>query len=158
MNNYKFMSIDESSKKTGCALFINGELIDYCLIDKSADKDSGHRLNEMCRDVLQKLKEWKPNYIVIEHPQGDGRNVLVVWMLSQIIGVARAYAIERGCVFEEVMPSEWRRMLGIQQGKKKRAELKQLSIDYVKEVYDKDVPEDVADAICIGSGVLKKYA
>lgn len=78
MSGYRFMSIDESTKKTGCALFVDGELKDYCLIDKSKDKDSEHRLNEMCKDLLAQLKEWRPDYIAIEHPQGDGRNVLVV--------------------------------------------------------------------------------
>jgi len=41
-------------------------------------------------------------------------------------------------------------MCGMDQGKKKREELKQMSIDYVKNHFNVDVNDDVADAICIG--------
>lgn len=152
--SYKLLSIDESSKKTGWALFEDGKLVSYGLIDKSKDKDSEHRLNDMCRDILSILKKYKPNEIICEHPQGQGSNVLVVGMLCQIVGVIRAYAIEKNVNFQEVTPSVWRKYLGLKQGKKKRAELKQLSIDYVKEKYQIDATDDVADAICIGAALL----
>ena len=156
--SYKLMSIDESSKITGCALFENGELTNYLVIDKSKLKDSARRLHEMCYALWEQMKAWKPEGIYIEHPQGAGSNVLTVGMLSEIIGTARAYAIENNCEFNEVVPSAWRKMLGIKQGGgKKRAELKQMSIDYVKAVYDIDATDDLADAICIGAAVIKDW-
>ena len=156
--NYRLMSIDESSKISGCALFENGELTDYLVIDKRKIKDSSLRLHEMCKEVLETMKLWNPNGIYIEHPQGSGSNVLTVGMLSEIIGVARAYAIEHECDFEEIAPSVWRRLLKFKQGGgKKRAELKQMSIDYVKERYDITASDDLADAICIGTAVIDQF-
>lgn len=156
--SYKLMSIDESSKITGCALFENGELRNYTIIDKSKIKDSSCRLHEMCHSLWEQIKEWKPDGICIEHPQGSGSNVLTVGMLSEIIGVARAYAVEHNCDFNEIVPSAWRKKLGIKQGGgKKRAELKQMSIDYVKGLYDIDATDDLADAICIGTAIIKSF-
>lgn len=157
-SEYKLMAIDESSKKTGCALFINGELVDHCVIDISKNKDSNSRLHQMCTLVLEQMNKWKPDGVYIEHPQGDGRNVLTVWMLSQIIGVARAYSIVNACDFNEITPSEWRSYLKFKQGRKKREELKQMSMSYVKEHYGIEVGDDEADAICIGSAVINKYS
>lgn len=154
---YKLMAIDESTKKTGCALFSNGELISYCVLDTSKNKDSASRLHEMCALLLQQMKNWGPDEIYIEHPQGYGRNVLTVWMLSQIIGVARAYAIEHDCPISELTPSEWRSYLNFKQGKTKRDELKRMSIGYVKENYGLEVTDDAADAICIGTAILRKF-
>ena len=156
--SYKLMSIDESSKITGCALFENGELSKYTILDKSKIKDSSCRLHEMCRVLWEQIKEWKPDGIYIEHPQGSGSNVLTVGMLSEIIGVARAYAVEHDCDFNEIVPSAWRKMLGLKQGGgKKRAELKQMYIDYVKALYDIDASDDLADAICIGTAVIQDF-
>lgn len=153
--NYKLMSIDESSVMTGCALFKNGELVDYCVINKKKIKESETRLNEMSRELLNTMKKWKPNSIYIEHPQGGGGNVLTVSLLSEIIGVARAYAVEHNCEFVEVVPSHWRKMLGFKQGGgKKRAELKAMSIEYVKNAYGIDASDDLADAICIGAAII----
>lgn len=39
----------------------------------------------------------------------------------------------------------------------KREQLKQESIQYVKEKYCVDVGDDVADAICIGDAVIKMF-
>lgn len=155
--SYKLMSIDESSVMTGCALFKNGELSDYCVINKKGIKDSETRLNEMCKDILKTMKKWKPDSVYIEHPQGGGGNVLTVSLLSEIIGVARGYAVEHNCEFVEIVPSKWRKMLGFKQGGgKKRAELKAMSIEYVKDRYGIDASDDLADAICIGAAIINE--
>ena len=156
--SYKLMSIDESSKITACALFKNGELADYVIIDKCKLKDSSVRLHEMCSSLWSQIKKWKPDGIYIEHPQGSGSNVLTVGMLSEIIGIARAYAVEHKCDFDEIVPSAWRRILGFKQGGgKKRSELKAMSIEYVKERYGIDASDDLADAICIGAAIIKRF-
>lgn len=157
MEEMRLVSIDASTKKTGCALFKNGELSDYKLIDLENNKDSEIRMNCMIKEILKFLKQTKPHEIWIEHPQGGGRNVLVVSKLSEIIGSVRAYAVERECLFHELNPSEWRAYAGIEQGKKKREELKQSSIDYVKEHFGLEVEDDLADAISIGCAVINFY-
>lgn len=156
--SYRLMAIDESSKLTGCALFVDGEPNKTCLIDKSKIKDSNDRLNEMCLTLLTQIRLWNPDGIYIEHPQGSGKNVLTVSILSEIIGVARGYAVEHKCDFDELSPSEWRRILGFKQGKgMKRQDFKIMSVEYVKNRYGIDTTDDVADAICIGTAVIDSF-
>lgn len=153
----KYISIDSSTKKSGYAVFENGELINYGLIDCSKEKDSELRINQMGEELLKLLIKEKPDLVTVEHPQGEGRNVMVVNKLSEIIGIIRAYAIQKKKTFVEIMPSEWRRYCGINQGKKKRDELKQMSIDFVKETFGIDANDDTCDAICQGWGYIQFY-
>ena len=50
-----------------------------------------------------------------------------------------------------------RKYVGLEQGGKKRAELKAASMEYVKSKYGIEVNDDTADAICIGGAVLNMY-
>lgn len=153
----RLCSFDTSTNASGVATFDNGLLVDYQLFDFSKNKDTESRINQMGKALLQYLKKQKPDIIWIEHPQGNGRNVSMVGKLCEIIGIVRAYAIEKKIDFHELMPSEWRKYCGIKQGSKNRNELKQLSINYVKEKLGIDVNNDVADAISIGYGVINYY-
>lgn len=153
----KYIAFDSSTKKTGYAIFENGKFKTYGLIDMSKEKDSEIRINKMGKELLCLLIKEKPDCLSVEHPQGEGRNVLVVNKLSEIIGIIRAYAIQKDISFTEIMPSEWRKMCGIQQGKKKRDELKELSIEFVKENFGIDANDDVCDAICQGYGYISSF-
>ena len=154
----RMVGIDSSTKKTGLSLFVDGELKDYCLVDYSKVKDINDRINQMGLGVLSVLGDWLPDMIYIEEPKGEGRNVELVHKLSEILGIVRCWAITHGCYYEEVKPSVWRHDLGIEQGKKKREELKAASISYVKDKYG-IIPEtdDVADSICVGAAMVEKY-
>lgn len=155
----KFCSIDSSTKKTGLSLFKDGELFECKQIDLSDSKSTTDvRMNLMGGNILRVLNEWMPELIYIEEPKGEGRNVELVHKLSEIIGIVRAWAIINGAPFEEVKPSVWRKYVGISQGRKKREELKRDSINLVKDVYDIDVNDDVADSVCIGIAMLRRYS
>ena len=152
------VSIDSSTRKTGMALYVNGVLKDYGLIDLSKSKEATDvRIGDMGGKILTSLNIWKPDMVYIETPRGDGRNVELVRKLSEILGIVRGWTIEHGKYYEEIMPSVWRKYCGLEQGKKKRAELKQMSMDYVKATYRADVNDDVADAICLGSAMVNRY-
>lgn len=151
----KLISADSSTKKTGLSLFENGIYKEHILIDYSKEKNVETRINKMGKDILFYLIKHKPDIIVCEHPQGSGRNVSMVGKLCEIIGIMRAYAIQKGIEFYELMPSEWRSYLSLPQGSKKRDELKQLSIDYVKNKYKIDATDDEADSICIGDSYIQ---
>ncbi len=52
---------------------------------------------------------------------------------------------------EYIYPSSWRAKLGIKNGRGiKRTSLKEADIAFVKNKYNIDVNDDIADAICIG--------
>lgn len=153
----RFVSCDTSTNNSGLALFINGKYKDHTLISKSNIKDTQERMNAMCSDIFEKLNEWKPDVLWIEHPQGHGANVDMVGKLCEILGSVRMWCLIHNCEYNEIAPSVWRKYAGIKQGKKTRKELKQASIDYIKEQLDIDEGDDVADSIALGYAVLNYF-
>lgn len=157
MGDVRVVSIDSSTKKTGMALYVNGEYRDHILIDNSHIRDIDERINMMGKMIMEQLDWWLPSIIYIEEPKGEGRNVELVRKLCTIIGIVRGWAISHSTFFQEVKPSVWRKYVGISQGGKKRDELKAASVALVKAAYKIDVNDDVADAICIGKAMVNRY-
>ena len=152
----RMISIDPSTKASGVATFDDGKLIDFDLF-KCNDTDVESRIHKMGAALLDYLKKQKPDMIYIEHPQGHGKNVALVGMICELLGIVRAYAIARKIEYKELSPTVWRKYCGFNQGKKTRQELKQMSIDYVKEHFDITVSDDVADAVSLGTGVINYF-
>ena len=153
----RLCSFDTSTNASGVATFDDAKLVDYQLFDFSKNKDVETRINEMGKALLSYLKKQKPDIIWIEHPQGQGRNVSMVGKLCEVLGIVRAYAIEKGIDYHEISPSVWRKYANFNQSKKTRNELKQMSIDYVKQHFNIEVSNDVSDAISIGCAVINYY-
>ena len=159
MEGTKTVSIDSSSRKTGMALFIDGKLDMYELIDLSTNKEPTEtRINVMGKNILLLLSHWQPEIVYIEEPQGHGCNLKLVNILCQIIGIVRGWCIDHKAYFEIVHPSVWRKYLGMSQGGKKREELKSESMRIVKEKYGIEVNDDMADAINIGNAMINRYS
>ena len=159
----KLISIDSSSSKTGWALFENAEYKESGVINLDTNEckkkykgNSDQRIADMCLNIIQLLKEIKPDIVVIEK-LNVGRNMVAVRALSKVIGVVYCYSILNDCFYYEIQPSQWRSQLGMQSSKRKREEYKQLSIDYVKENLNKDVSDDESDSICAGIGYIKMF-
>lgn len=152
----RLISIDPSTKASGVATFDDAKLVDYQLF-KCDEKEADVRIDIMGKKLLSYLKKQKPDIIYIEHPQGHGSNVSLVAMICELLGIVRAYAIEKKIEYKELSPSVWRKYCGFDQGKKKRTELKQMSIDYVKNHYDIEVGNDEADAVALGTGVINYF-
>lgn len=153
----RLVSVDSSTNKSGVATFDDGKLVDYQLFDHSKNKDTEDRINQMGKSLLGYLAKQKPDIFYCEHPQGQGSNVSMVGKLCEILGIMRAYCITKNIEYNELAPSQWRSYLGWNQGRKKREELKQMSIDYIKEKYNLIVNDDVADAIALGASVIKHF-
>lgn len=153
----RMVSIDSSTRRTGISLFVDGNLNDFCLIDLSKNSDdTDGRINLMGKEIMGHLDKWRPGAVYIEEPKGHG-NVELVHKLVELLGVTRGWCILNGVYYEEVKPSVWRKYCGLEQGNKKRAELKAASVEYVKEKYNVEVNDDVADSICIGDAMLYRY-
>lgn len=111
----------------------------------------------MCIAIINLLKEYQPDIIVIEK-LNVGRNMVATRCLSKIIGAVYCYSILSDDVFYyEIQPSQWRSKIGIQSKSRKRDEYKRLSIEYVKNELGIDVSDDEADAICAGIGYIKMF-
>lgn len=151
------LGIDSSTNKTGICLFIDGEYSAHYLLDHSNIKDVEERIDAMGLDILRHLNKIKPEMVYIERPQGHGKNLDMVFKLVTILGIVRGWCIANGAYYEAVQPSVWRKYIGIQQGRKKRAELKAESIAYVRTTYGIDVTDDEADSICLAGAMVNKY-
>lgn len=156
----RMVAVDSSTKKTGISLFINGELEEANLIDLSSHKGTtDERINAMGANLILMLSKWDPHMVYIEEPKGHGSNLELVRKLSEILGIVRGWCIDNSRHYEEIKPSEWRSYLGFKQGAAtKRTELKRESVEYVRDRYGILVNDDVADSICIGDAMIKKYS
>ena len=152
----KTVAIDSATRKTGMALFKDGELVDHLLIDLSKFKGyADERMIEMARQITSQIGWWYDvSLIYMEEPDGQSSNVNVYRMLSEIIGMVKFWADQWHIPVEEVKPAVWRKHCGIKQGGKKRDELKAESVAFVKQTFGIDVGDDEADAICLGIAMM----
>jgi len=156
MNNV-ILAIDQSTVKTGIAIFKCNEFDKYDLIDLHKQKeDSELRFKNMCFEICVWIKETQPDYVIFEDVSLQ-TNVATLRLLAQlqgvIIGCCQLYDIP----YKIYKPSSWRKILKFQQGRGvERKVLKQQSKDYVKKNYDLDVNDDIADAICIGQAYINE--
>lgn len=156
------ISLDTSSTCSGWAYFEDGIYKTSGIIDlntkeckKKYKDNSEQRVKDMCLNLLELLNKLQPDIIVVEK-LNVSRNMNATRILAKIIGCVYSYAItHNNCFYYEIQATQWRSKLGMQSGRKKREELKQLSIQYVKDNLDKDVYDDEADAICAGFGYIK---
>ena len=161
----RLLSLDTSSSKTGWAYFLDGNYKKSGVIDldtkecrKKYKDNSGERIADMCLAVWDLLQKHKPDIIVIEK-LNVSRNMNAVRVLSKVIGAVYTYSIlSEDCYYFEIQPSQWRSQLDMQSGRKKRDELKRLSIEYVKNTLGIDVTDDEADSICAGIGYIKMFS
>lgn len=119
--------------------------------------NSDKRIEDMCLLILHLLEKYKPDIIVIEK-LNVSRNMVATRCLIKIIGVVYSYSIlNRDVFYYEIQASQWRKQIGIQSSKRKRDEYKKLSIEYVKNNFNKEVTDDESDAICAGIGYIKMF-
>ena len=160
----KLLSLDTSSSKSGWAYFENAKYKKSGVIDldtkeckKKYKDNSDKRIEDMCLAVWDLLQKYEPDIIVIEK-LNVSRNMNATRVLSKVIGTVYTYYIlTDDCSYFEIQPTQWRSQLGMQSGKKKRDELKQLSIEYVKNTLGKDVTDDESDSICQGLAYIKMF-
>ena len=134
------------------ALYVNGKFKDYAELSFPSKKypNADERMSLMAKAITTTLSKWKADMVYIEIPQGAGSNVRLARQLGEMLGVVRGWCAVHDADYTEMEPSEWRMWAGFKQGKLTRPELKQMSIDLVKERHGIDVGDDVADAINIG--------
>lgn len=181
MNKIKqyLISIDGSTTNTGIAVFDYNtkELIDYTYIkpdnpyetnknmnkqeeNEIKKKNMDYRIIEMIKGINIYLKKYKPKVIVIEDTY-MGKDGYAYKKLCHIQGLVLSYSIEhKRCLIYFYSPTVWRKAVGIPNSenkvKLKRKELKNRAIGLVKQIYDIDVSDDIADSICIGLAFFNK--
>ena len=153
----KVLSLDQSTRVSGYCLFEDDEYICSGVVDMSKSKlDTYNRSFEMAKALWKIIKKHTPDYLVIENVQAQS-GVQTVIILARLQGMIIGYAEAHGVETHILSPTEWRAQLKYSQGPKvKRAELKQQSIDYVKNKYGLDRPEDECEAIALNDAARMK--
>lgn len=156
MSECRMLSIDASTKSTGIALYINGNLQNTKLFI-SKTKDADDRVDDMISQLYRYIDDVNPAIIVIETPVAVKQNIQTQLLLAQILGAVRGKCIENEICFCTYRPSEWRRRFdGIKP--RKRVDLKQWAIDTVSDLFNIEVSDDEAEAILIGTAYIKEFS
>ena len=147
------LGLDLSSKSTGYSIYDGKELKKYgCIV--ASDTNLFNRINKMINELEVILNENKIDQVMIEDVliEDVHHNHTVFKALTYLQGfvlnLMNNYKITK---VEFCTASQWRKKCGIKTGKGiKREELKAEDIKFVKEKFNIDVNDDVADAIGIG--------
>lgn len=154
----KILSFDQSTRVSGWAYFEDGKYIESGIIDMSKSQlETDKRSFEMAKEIWKVIKKYKPQKVVIENVQQQSSPSTVI-VLARLAGMIIGYAEAHNVHVHILLPSQWRKALGYSQGAKvKRQELKQQSIDYVKNNLGLDLLEDECEAIAEGVAAHKIY-
>ena len=151
----KVLSFDQATNLTGYAVFANSKLKKFGLLDfhkLTADE----RAEQMIMGIYNLIDSVKPDIVVVENVQSQA-NMQVVIMLARLQGAIIGYCYKKNIPWKTYLPSQWRKIIGIAQGRgTKREELKARSLECVKTITKEPVSEDVAEAIAIGCAYLKE--
>ena len=155
----RVMSFDQSTRVSGWSLFEDREYVCSGTVDMNKSKlGTSERSFEMAKRLWAILKEYKPDHLIIEDTQQQS-NVKTVIILARLQGMIIGYAEAHKIKVHILLPSQWRAELHYKQGPKvKREDLKQQSIDFVKEKYGFNLSEDENEAICINHAAHKMFS
>ena len=154
----RLMSCDQSTRVSGYAIFDDGEYVHSGMIDMNKSKlETDARSFKMAEEIWKVIEKYKPDHLILENVQQQSSPKTVI-ILARLAGMIIGYAEAHGVKTHILLPSQWRKALGYSQGAKvKRTELKQQSLDYVKEHLGMDLPEDQAESCCIGIAAHKIF-
>lgn len=143
------VSLDQSTKCTGWAVFINHELIDYGHYSPKSKGDYLDRIVEIRKwleKVLEKATDLKVEFVIEDIlPNGNSN---VTRKLANLQGVILEVCREYKIPVEIVKAVEWKSSCRIP--KTVRKEEKLASQKFVTDKYNVVATEDESDAICIG--------
>ena len=154
----KVISFDQSTRVSGWSLFENNKYVCSGVIDLNKSKlDTDKRSFEMAKRLWGLLKEHKPDCLILENVQQQS-GVSTVIILARLQGMIIGYAEAHNIKVHILLPSQWRAELNYKQGPKvKREELKQQSLDFVKNNFKLELIEDEAEAVCINEAAHRIY-
>ena len=144
--------IDASTTATGVSIMCDGELLYYELIAISSkqEKDAYKRVNTMLMKICEILNKYDIEKVYMEKAICKGGNVDITIKLAYLSGGMSLYCIQNDIEFNNPLPSTWRSMVGIPNGRGiVRDEQKAAAIKAVKDEYGIDVGDDVAESICL---------
>lgn len=147
MIQLRILSFDQSTKLTGWAFFNSKELEGYGIIDGSKIKNLDEKLLYQKNEIIKLYNNFSPDFVIIEDIQYQ-KNIFTYKELAELLGIISNYFYEHKINYLIIPPSQWKSYCDIKG--RKRAEQKENTIQFVKNKFNIDVSDDIADAICIG--------
>lgn len=144
--------IDASTKNTGVSIMRDGELVYHTLISINARKepDAEKRIKTMLIKICEILDQYDIDAVYMEKAICKGGNVDVTIKLAYLSGGIYLYCIQNGIEFHNPLPPEWRKIVGISNGRGITRDIQKAeAIKAVKDTYGVDEGDDVAESICL---------
>ena len=153
------MAVDESIGSTGVAIFSGDKLIATKRIQTTSDMSLNDRMNIIESELRKLVKKHKVTVFLAEDVYVN-KSIMSYRYNLFIQGIIFALSKNiKDSIYMLYHPTHWRKILGMDVKGKKRPELKQMDIAYVKDhagvITDSD---DIADAICIGLAYIKEWS
>lgn len=144
---YRVIAFDQATEHFGLSVFDNGQLKFLNLYTFTGRVND--RIAQIKTFVEMIIREWQPDYIVMEDIQyQQGSGIVTFKILAMLLGVIETVCVQAKQPYEVVSPNVWRKYAGT--CGKSRLEEKRLSVIMVKEKYGIRVNDDVAEAVLIG--------
>lgn len=160
----KLLSIDQSSKLNGYAIFEDGKLMEsgvYQALGKKFEErlinlgewlDNTLKNNNIQKVCFEEVQYQTKDEVKIEYTGDSNHNTFK--RLAQVQGVFIYICLKNKVSFDIISPSIWRKGIGItdiyRAKQKEKAQMK------VLEWYKKKCGDDEAEAICIGRYSCRK--
>ena len=141
----KVLGLDLSTVSTGYCVIDNNKILTYGVIRPPSNKDFIDRIIFIEKEIKELIKAKSIEYVCIEE-LSSMRSASTTKKLAALQGHIEIQLRKKDMLVVTARPSEWRKnkIKG-----RKREELKNNAIKYVKDKYDLIVNDDEADAICI---------
>ena len=117
----RILSLDQSTRITGFAVFDNNSLIKVGKFDISYSGDIGQRLVKFREKILSLIKEWNIDKVCFEEIQLQNNvinNVDTFKKLANVYGVLLETLVEIDMEYEIVSSNTWKSKCGIRKLKK----------------------------------------
>ena len=152
--DYRVLSIDQATVKSGWAVFEGSELIAHGVISIDDKLSTAARISQVNEELIRKIKQFNPDKIILEDIQlqeGPNQNALGVTtfkVLAELLGVLQNTLETYKLDYEIVPPGVWRSAVGVKG--RSRSDKKKSGQLIVKQKYGEIYANDESDAILIG--------
>ena len=154
------IALDMSTKSTGYAIYKHNKLVEYNYITATSN-DLFNRIKVMLNAINKLLEEnLDMQYVIMQQVRQEGFiNIKTYKALMYLQGCVQMIIHQKFKHLQTdfLYPSQWRKVCKIKQGRGiQRKQQKQLDIQWVKDNFNIQVNDDIADAIGIGYGYINK--
>lgn len=151
------LALDASTKSTGYAIYVDNILKDYGTITASSSNVI-NRIQKIIQEIEPIISTCSFDYIVLEEVpninNGNIKTLKALYWLQAALNFLFYEKIPKSTV-KYFIPGEWRKKVGIHTGRGvTRDKLKKISITLVKNIYNIDCNDDVAEAILLGQAFI----